>query len=91
MNGRMCRTGVLLILMALSGMPIPADSSSRFPLIQSLLVDIGDELKRLVDDNKVSEMRRIKGATEEGDVHEASIQNFSFSSIDKHFDPQHHQ
>ena len=33
----------LLILMALSGMPVPADSSSRFPLIQSLLVDIGDE------------------------------------------------
>ena len=33
----------LLMLMALSGMPVPADSSSRFPLIQNLLVDIGDE------------------------------------------------
>ncbi len=33
----------LLILMALSGMPIPADSSSSIPLIQNLLVDIGDE------------------------------------------------
>jgi len=33
----------LLMIMALSGMPVPADSSSRFPLIQNLLVDIGDE------------------------------------------------
>lgn len=33
----------LLILMALSGMPIPAESSSNLPLIQILLVDIGDE------------------------------------------------
>ncbi|MEW6419349.1 MAG: endonuclease MutS2 [Nitrospirota bacterium] len=33
----------LLILMALSGMPIPADSSSGLPLFQNLLVDIGDE------------------------------------------------
>jgi DNA mismatch repair protein MutS2 len=33
----------LLLLMALSGMPVPADSSSRFPLADTLLVDIGDE------------------------------------------------
>lgn len=33
----------LLLLMALSGMPVPADSSSILPFIQSLLVDIGDE------------------------------------------------
>jgi DNA mismatch repair protein MutS2 len=33
----------LLQLMALSGMPVPADSSSRFPLVHTLLVDIGDE------------------------------------------------
>ncbi|HXX53671.1 MAG TPA: hypothetical protein VEI28_03780, partial [Thermodesulfovibrionales bacterium] len=33
----------LLQLMAISGMPVPADSSSRFPLIHSLLIDIGDE------------------------------------------------
>ena len=33
----------LLQLMALSGMPVPADSSSRFPLIHNLLIDIGDE------------------------------------------------
>ena len=33
----------LLLLMALSGMPIPADSGSSFPLIENLLVDIGDE------------------------------------------------
>jgi DNA mismatch repair protein MutS2 len=33
----------LLLLMALSGMPVPADSSSRFPLLENLLVDIGDE------------------------------------------------
>ncbi len=33
----------LLQLMALSGMPVPADSSSSFPLIRDLLIDIGDE------------------------------------------------
>jgi len=33
----------LLLLMALSGMPIPADSSSSLPFVRSLLVDIGDE------------------------------------------------
>ncbi len=33
----------LLLLMALSGMPIPARSSSRFPLTGNLLADIGDE------------------------------------------------
>ncbi len=33
----------LLLVMALSGMPVPADSSSRFPLVGNLLVDIGDE------------------------------------------------
>ncbi len=33
----------LLTLMALTGMPVPADSSSSFPLVSSLLIDIGDE------------------------------------------------
>jgi len=33
----------LLQLMAMSGMPVPADSSSSFPLMQDLLIDIGDE------------------------------------------------
>ncbi len=33
----------LLILMALSGMPIPADSSPSIPFVQNLLIDIGDE------------------------------------------------
>ncbi len=33
----------LLLLMSLSGMPIPADSSSSFPLVKRILVDIGDE------------------------------------------------
>lgn len=33
----------LLTLMALSGMPVPADSSSSFPLLHNVLVDIGDE------------------------------------------------
>ncbi len=33
----------LLLVMALSGMPVPADSSSVFPLIKKLLIDIGDE------------------------------------------------
>lgn len=33
----------LLLLMALSGMPIPADSSSSLPCIMNLLADIGDE------------------------------------------------
>ncbi|MGE5894811.1 MAG: endonuclease MutS2 [bacterium] len=33
----------LLVIMALSGMPIPASASSRIPLIRDLLIDIGDE------------------------------------------------
>lgn len=33
----------ILMLMALSGMPVPADSSSSFPIINNILVDIGDE------------------------------------------------
>jgi len=33
----------LLTLMALTGMPVPADSSSSFPVITDLLIDIGDE------------------------------------------------
>ncbi|MCE5312626.1 MAG: endonuclease MutS2 [Nitrospiraceae bacterium] len=37
------KTVGLLTLMALSGMPIPADSSSVIPMIKNVLVDIGDE------------------------------------------------
>jgi DNA mismatch repair protein MutS2 len=37
------KTTGLLLLMALSGMPVPADSASRFPLLSNLLADIGDE------------------------------------------------
>ncbi|MHB8882888.1 MAG: endonuclease MutS2 [Thermodesulfovibrionales bacterium] len=37
------KTVGLLQLMALSGMPVPADSSSSFPLVSELLVDIGDD------------------------------------------------
>lgn len=37
------KTVGLLLLMALSGIPVPADSSSTFPLMNNLLVDIGDE------------------------------------------------
>ena len=37
------KTSGLLLLMALSGMPVPADSASRFPLVDGLLADIGDE------------------------------------------------
>ncbi len=33
----------LLLLMALSGMPVSADSSSSFPLVSNLLIDIGDQ------------------------------------------------
>jgi len=33
----------LLLLMALAGMPVPASSSSVFPIVHRLLVDIGDE------------------------------------------------
>lgn len=33
----------LLTVMALSGMPVPSGSSSSFPLIDNLLIDIGDE------------------------------------------------
>lgn len=37
------KTVGLLLCMALSGMPVPASSSSSFPLVSSLLVDMGDE------------------------------------------------
>lgn len=37
------KTAGLLVLMALSGIPVSADSSSIFPLAAKLLVDIGDE------------------------------------------------
>ncbi|HEU0265944.1 MAG TPA: endonuclease MutS2, partial [Geobacterales bacterium] len=37
------KTVGLLTLMALSGMPVPADSASTFPLVDELLIDIGDE------------------------------------------------
>jgi DNA mismatch repair protein MutS2 len=37
------KTVGLLLLLALSGIPVPADSSSSFPLTNELLVDIGDE------------------------------------------------
>ncbi len=33
----------LLQIMALTGMPVPADSASSFPLFHKLLIDIGDE------------------------------------------------
>lgn len=37
------KTAGLLLLMALSGIPVSADSSSRFPFAAKILVDIGDE------------------------------------------------
>ncbi len=37
------KTAGMLLLMALSGLPVPAAERSTFPLIDSLLVDIGDE------------------------------------------------
>jgi DNA mismatch repair protein MutS2 len=37
------KTAGLLTLMALSGMPVPANSASSFPLLDTVLVDIGDE------------------------------------------------
>ena len=37
------KTAGMLVLMALSGLPVPAAAQSTFPLIGALLVDIGDE------------------------------------------------
>jgi DNA mismatch repair protein MutS2 len=37
------KTVGLLLYMALSGIPVPCDSSSTFPLVKEILVDIGDE------------------------------------------------
>lgn len=37
------KTVGLLTAMALSGIPIPAESSSSIPLIRDIYVDIGDE------------------------------------------------
>ncbi|MEW6001456.1 MAG: endonuclease MutS2 [Nitrospirota bacterium] len=39
----------LLLAMALSGIPLPADSSSSFPLVRDLLIDIGD--KQSIENN----------------------------------------
>ncbi len=33
----------LLVLMAMTGIPVPADSSSSIPILQGVLVDMGDE------------------------------------------------
>ncbi len=37
------KTAGMLVLMALCGLPVPAGAHSTFPLINALLVDIGDE------------------------------------------------
>jgi len=37
------KTAGMLVLMALSGLPVPAGAHSTFPLLGALLVDIGDE------------------------------------------------
>jgi DNA mismatch repair protein MutS2 len=37
------KTVGLLLYMTLSGIPVPCDSSSTFPLVNEILVDIGDE------------------------------------------------
>lgn len=37
------KTAGMLLLMALSGLPVPAAARSTFPLLDALLVDIGDE------------------------------------------------
>ena len=37
------KTAGLLLVMALSGIPVPAAATSTFPLVTNLLVDIGDE------------------------------------------------
>ena len=37
------KTVGLLLFMALSGIPVPCDSSSTFPLVKEIFVDIGDE------------------------------------------------
>ncbi|MEJ2184215.1 MAG: endonuclease MutS2 [Nitrospirota bacterium] len=37
------KTAGLLVAMALSGIPVPARPSSSFPLVEDLLLDIGDE------------------------------------------------
>lgn len=43
------KTCGLLLLMALSGIPVTAGSSSRFPLLNRLLIDLGDE--QSIEDN----------------------------------------
>jgi DNA mismatch repair protein MutS2 len=58
----------LLTLMALSGMPIPADSSSNIPFIANLLVDIGDQ--QSIEDNLSTfsaHMSNISGIVKEAD------------------------
>jgi len=64
----------LLQLMALSGMPVPADSSSRFPLIHNLLIDIGDEQSI---ENSLStfsaHVSNISGILKKADAHSLAL------------------
>jgi len=52
----------LLLLMAMSGMPIPADSSSAFPIFENVLVDIGDE--QSIENNLSTFSAHIKNISE---------------------------
>lgn len=63
----------ILLLMAISGMPVPADSSSSFPLINNLLIDIEDQ--QSIENNLstfsayVSNISRILKNTDSGQLH----------------------
>ncbi|MCX8031118.1 MAG: endonuclease MutS2 [Thermodesulfovibrionales bacterium] len=52
----------LLVLMALSGMPIPADSLSEIPLLDNVLVDIGDD--QSIESNLSTFTAHIKNMSE---------------------------
>jgi DNA mismatch repair protein MutS2 len=62
----------LLLLMAVSGMPVPADSTSSFPLTRKLLADIGDE--QSIENNlstfsaHISNISQILRETDSGSV-----------------------
>ena len=62
------KTAGLLLLMALAGIPVPAASTSFFPLVSALLVDIGDEQSIEESLSTFSaHVSRISGILEEAD------------------------
>ncbi|MDH3976656.1 MAG: endonuclease MutS2 [Deltaproteobacteria bacterium] len=68
------KTAGLLILMGLSGMPVPAEASSTIPLVKKLLVDIGDEQSIESSHSTFSaHVSRISAIIDKSDAHTLAL------------------